>query len=75
MELVSKFDFKSLRKAQSKIVKKFNRAAKSLGNLGLSNEQTKAIEGMLQPMFEAELEKLMKEGAPVEEKEEVESFV
>lgn len=71
MQLQSKFDFKSLRKAQNKIMQKYNRAGKALGKITLSEEETKQIEGILQPKFEAELEKLMKEGAPAAEPEAV----
>lgn len=63
MELKSNFDFKTLRKAQSKTQAKFNRAAKSIEKLGLDEADVKTIEAILTKKFDAELGDIMKNGA------------
>lgn len=75
MELKSPLDFKSIRKAQSKTMKTFNRAVKALEGVGLDADESAAIEAILTKKYNAQLEDIMKNGAPVEAKDGANGFV
>lgn len=58
MKLESKYDFRELRKAQSKVTQKYNRAAKSIEKLELGEEINKQFEAILTQAFDKELQKV-----------------
>lgn len=58
MKLESKFDYKALRKAQSKVTRKFNLAAKAIEKLELGEEDVKTMEAILTKNFDQALSKI-----------------
>lgn len=62
MKLESKFDYKALRKAQSKVTRKFNLAAKAVEKLELPEVDVKTIEDILTRNFDGALSKISVDG-------------
>lgn len=78
MKLESKYDFRALRKAQSKVTRDFNRAAKAIEKLNLGEDANKTIEAILVAKYDVALQEAsagVSTGAAPAEAAPAESFV